>query len=53
MTGSDLSHRAQIIENGRFKRSGASVELARDPTISEAYLTDLASAARAMPLLLT
>ncbi|MCS0493662.1 ABC transporter ATP-binding protein [Ancylobacter sp. MQZ15Z-1] len=39
MTAFDLSHRAYIIENGRVARGGASAELARDPTVSEAYLS--------------
>jgi len=39
MTAFELSHRAYIIENGRVTRDGASMELAKDPAISEAYLS--------------
>lgn len=39
MTAFELSHRAYIVENGRVARSGASVELARDPSVSDAYLS--------------
>ncbi|TCK30944.1 amino acid/amide ABC transporter ATP-binding protein 2 (HAAT family) [Ancylobacter aquaticus] len=39
MTAFELSHRAYIVENGRVARSGLSAELARDPTVSEAYLS--------------
>lgn len=39
MTAFELSHRAYIVESGRVTRSGASAELARDPTVSEAYLS--------------
>jgi branched-chain amino acid transport system ATP-binding protein len=39
MTAFELSHRAYIVENGRVARSGSSDELARDPTVSEAYLS--------------
>lgn len=39
MTAFELSHRAYIVENGRVARFGASAELARDPTVSEAYLS--------------
>ncbi|QIB32551.1 ABC transporter ATP-binding protein [Ancylobacter pratisalsi] len=39
MTAFDLSHRAYIIENGRVARGGISAELAKDPTVSEAYLS--------------
>lgn len=39
MTAFELSHRAYIVENGRVARSGASAELARDPSVSDAYLS--------------
>ncbi|WP_428028976.1 ABC transporter ATP-binding protein [Ancylobacter sp.] len=39
MTAFELSHRAYIVENGRVARSGISAELARDPSVSEAYLS--------------
>ncbi|WP_018389532.1 ABC transporter ATP-binding protein [Ancylobacter sp. FA202] len=39
MTAFELSHRAYIVESGRVTRSGVSAELARDPTVSEAYLS--------------
>ncbi|MBS9477984.1 ABC transporter ATP-binding protein [Ancylobacter radicis] len=39
MTAFELSNRAYIVENGRVARTGASAELARDPTVSDAYLS--------------
>lgn len=38
LTALELSHTAFVIENGRVARSGASADLARDPSLSEAYL---------------
>lgn len=39
MTAFELSHRAYIVENGRVARSGSSAELARDPSVGNAYLS--------------
>ena len=38
LTALELSHTAFVIENGRVARSGQSRELARDPSLSDAYL---------------